>query len=503
MTATSLLALAPLRLEARAVSRGAPGLRVERTGPGPRRAAAAAARLAAGHRAGAPVAVTGIGGALVEGLVPGELIVADRVVDANGGLVAVIPSASLLASALRRGGLRARVGTVASADRVVRGRQARAALAAHGAMAVDMESAAILRQGWDGPVAVVRAVADTPERELISAGTVAGGIAALRALRAAAPHLATWAAAVRPRRVVLASPRSFCAGVDRAIETVERAIARYGAPVYVRRQIVHNSHVVAGLEAQGAVFVEELHDVPDGATVVLSAHGVAPAVRDEAARRGLAVIDATCPLVAKVHSEIRRFHQRGYQIVLVGHGGHDETEGSMGEAPGIQLVSTAEDAAAVDAADPDRVAYVTQTTLAPDETSSVIEALRDRYPALAGPHASDICYATQNRQDAVRAAAVDSDVVLVVGSPNSSNAARLVEVARRSGTPAHLVDDPAAVDLEWLSDAGTVAVTAGASTPEAVVSQVVEALRGLGPLEVAERTVHTENVSFSLPPEVR
>ena len=500
-TSGALLALVPLRVEARAVGRGASGLRVERTGAGPARAAAAAARMAS--LPGKAMVVAGVAGALVNDLHPGDLVVADRVVDDHGQLVTDLPSATLLASALRRAGLQARTGTIASTDSLVRGRPARDALAALGAAAVDMESAAILRHPWERPVAVVRAIADTPGRDLISLSTVSGGIAALRALRAAAPVLVAWAAATEPRRVLMAGPRSFCAGVSRAIETVERAIGRYGAPVYVRRQIVHNSHVVTELEGRGAVFVQELEEVPDGATVVFSAHGVAPSVRADAAARRITVVDATCPLVAKVHTEIRRFNERGYEVVLVGHAGHDEVEGSMGEAPAMHLVSTPEQVDALETVDGARVAYVTQTTLSPDETSSVVEALRRRYPTLIGPHAGDICYATHNRQDAVRAVAADTDLVLVVGSSNSSNAARLVEAARSAGAAAELVDDPEALDLAWLTGVGNIGLTAAASTPESVVARVVDALRGLGPVKVSERTVHTENVYFSLPPEVR
>lgn len=498
-----LLALAPLRLEARAVSGGAPDARVARTGAGPRRAGAAAGRLRA-ERANqaAAVVVTGVAGALEASLSPGDLVVADRVIDASGATIAVLPSAGLLAAALRRAGLPASVGTVVSSERLAR-RAERSALGALGAAVVDMESAALLREPWDRPTAVVRAVADTPARELISVGTFSGGLAALRALRAAAPVLSRWAAVTGPRSVVVAAPRSFCAGVDRAIETVRRAVERFGAPVYVRRQIVHNSHVVADLEGIGARFVHELDEVPDGATVVFSAHGVAPGVRAAAAARRLTVVDATCPLVAKVHHEIRRFDRQGYQVVLVGHAGHDEVEGSLGEASSIQLVSTPAEAAAVDAADPDRVAYVTQTTLAPDETSAVVDALRTRYPALAGPAASDICYATHNRQRAVRSIAADVDVVLVVGSANSSNATRLVEVARRAGVRAERIDDASDIDLAWLEGAGSVGLTAGASTPESLVVDAIAAIGGLGTVTVTERAVQTETITFSLPPEVR
>jgi 4-hydroxy-3-methylbut-2-enyl diphosphate reductase len=303
--------------------------------------------------------------------------------------------------------------------------------------------------------------------------------------------------------VVLAAPRSFCAGVDRAVEIVERALDRFGPPVYVRRQIVHNRHVVEDLERQGAVFVEELDDVPEGATVVFSAHGVAPAVRARADGRGLRVIDATCPLVAKVHAEARRFARQGYRLVLIGHAGHDETEGTLGEVPGIALVEDEDDVAGVDVDDPGRVAYLTQTTLALDEVSGVVASLRKRFPALVGQANDDICYATQNRQDAVRALARDCDAVLVAGSANSSNSNRLAEVAERAGCAARLVDDESDLDLVWLAGAGTVGITAGASTPNSVVDRLVAALAALGPVEVTERRVTEESLRFALPKELR
>jgi len=290
--------------------------------------------------------------------------------------------------------------------------------------------------------------------------------------------------AVGPMTVVLAGPRSFCAGVERAIETVERTIDRYGAPVYVRRQIVHNRHVVADLEQRGAVFVHELHEVPDGATVVFSAHGVAPSVRADATSRGLRVVDATCPLVAKVHHEVRRFHSRGYQVVLIGHAGHDEVEGTLGETAAITLIEDAVDITDLVVEDP-------------------IGALSERFPGVVGPHAADVCYATQNRQDAVRAIAASCDLLLVVGSSNSSNTARLVEVAARAGCRAELLEDESELQLEWLRGASTVGVTAGASTPPELVQRVVEALARLGPVQIEERPVRAETVHFPLPMEVR
>jgi 4-hydroxy-3-methylbut-2-en-1-yl diphosphate reductase len=308
---------------------------------------------------------------------------------------------------------------------------------------------------------------------------------------------------VTSRRILLAGPRSFCAGVDRAIEIVERSLERFGPPVYVRRQIVHNLHVVRHLEAKGAVFVDELDEIPDDAVVVFSAHGVAPAVRSEATRRGFTVIDATCPLVAKVHAEVRRFASQGYEVVLVGHPDHDETEGTLGEAPGIQVVEVPEDVDRVQTTDATKVAYITQTTLAVDEAADTVAALRRRYPDLVGPHADDICYATQNRQDAVRAIAPECDLILVIGSRNSSNSNRLVEVARRAGTRAELLDDETELQHSWLVGAATIGITAGASAPELLVDRLVATIRSLGPVTVEQRLATTETVRFTLPPEVR
>jgi len=315
------------------------------------------------------------------------------------------------------------------------------------------------------------------------------------------PDVAVVGAGVRGRRILLAAPRSFCAGVERAIDVVERALQRYGRPVYVRRQIVHNTHVVRDLESKGAIFVEELSDVPDGAVVVLAAHGVAPAVRDEADRRSLLTVDATCPLVAKVHREARRYADAGYAIVLVGHADHEEIVGTVGEAPDeIALVATVDDVLRLQLPADRPVAYLTQTTLATDETGQVVDALRTRFPSLEGPAADDICYATQNRQDAVRLLAAECDVILVVGSRNSSNSNRLVEVARRAGCAAHLVEDEGEIDPSWIDGAATIGLTAGASAPEAIVQGVVDAL---GADEVVERHLVVESVHFTLPPEVR
>jgi 4-hydroxy-3-methylbut-2-enyl diphosphate reductase len=366
-----------------------------------------------------------------------------------------------------------------------------------------MESAWLADAAAGRPFAVLRVVADAAGRHLADPRLALEGARALLSLRRAAPALAEWAAAISPRRVLLAGPRSFCAGVDRAIEIVELALEQRGAPVYVRKQIVHNEHVVAGLQERGAVFVDELDEVPPRSTVVFSAHGVSPAVRAEARERELDVIDATCPLVGKVHAEARRFAGEGRTIFLVGHAGHEEVEGTTGEAPeAITLVEDAAGALTVEPADPSRVSFLTQTTLAVDETKEIVDVLRERFPALTGPSSDDICYATANRQHAVRAVARESRVVLVAGSRTSSNSLRLVEVARREGARAYLVDDETDVDVEWLHGAGTVGITAGASAPEAIVDRLVTALRALGRVEVEERTTTTETLQFKLPREV-
>jgi 4-hydroxy-3-methylbut-2-enyl diphosphate reductase len=497
----TLLVYAPLRIEAQTVAPGLPRARVVRSGMGPLRAHRAAAGLWRDTGPDDPVAIAGFAGALREGLAPGDIVIADEV--RGGSRVVRCPSAAPLAAALRRLGLRVHVGPILTVESAVRRQEHRAELAETGAIAIDMESAAFLDLVGDRPRAVLRVIVDGPDRPLVHPRTITGGVVARRALRRAAPALQTWADACSPRKVLLAGPRSFCAGVERAIAIVEAALERYGEPVYVRKQIVHNIHVVRDLEQRGAIFVDEVDEVPDGATLVFSAHGVSPQVRAEAGARGLQVIDATCPLVSKVHAEARRFAARGETIALIGHRGHEEVEGTTGEAPeAVRLVESAEDVETLEVEDPERISYLMQTTLAVDESQHVVDALRRRFPALRGPSSDDICYATTNRQAAIRAVARESDAVLVVGSANSSNSRRLVEIAARECGEAHLVDDDGDIDLGWLAGRRTIGLTAGASAPPDLVERVITALAGLGPVEVAERPVVTESVEFSLPKEV-
>jgi 4-hydroxy-3-methylbut-2-en-1-yl diphosphate reductase len=495
-----LVLAVPLRFEARALRRGAPAAAVVHTGMGRRGARRAAGRV--GHVPGNVVAVTGFAGALSAELRPGDVVVATEVRGADDPVECA--AAELVASMLRRAGLRVHTGPIVSVPRVAFGEERRR-LAATGALAVDMESAWIARGCAGRPWAVVRTIVDTPDRDLHRPlATAAGALRAYRALARVGKVLTQWSDATGARRVLLANPRASCAGVERAIEVVERALERYGAPLYVRRQIVHNTHVVRDLERRGAVFVDEVEDVPEDARVVFSAHGVSPTVRESARQRRLDVIDATCPLVSKVHAEARRFSQAGYTIMLVGHAGHDEIEGTMGEAPAqVRLIEDIHEAQDVQADDPDRVACLTQTTLAVDETREIVDTLRERFPGLRGPRTDDICYATQNRQDAVRALAADCDAILVVGSSNSSNSMRLVEVAERAGCQARLVDGIGDVDPAWLRGVRTVGVTAGASAPERVVQDLVASLEALGPLETMESDGISENVRFGLPAELK
>ncbi|HZQ71493.1 MAG TPA: 4-hydroxy-3-methylbut-2-enyl diphosphate reductase [Burkholderiales bacterium] len=303
--------------------------------------------------------------------------------------------------------------------------------------------------------------------------------------------------------VLLAKPRGFCAGVERAIEIVERALAQFGAPIYVRHEIVHNKYVVENLRAKGAVFVEELDEVPVGSTVIFSAHGVSKVVQAEADRRGLKVFDATCPLVTKVHVEVAKMLREGHEIVMIGHKGHPEAEGTMGQAPaGMYLVETLEDVAALSVRSPDRLAYVTQTTLSVDDARVMVEALRARFPTIRGPKKDDICYATQNRQDAVKFMAPQCDVVIVVGSPNSSNSNRLREVAEHMGAQAYMVDSAADLRPEWIAGKKRIGVTAGASAPEVLVNELIARLKALGAQSVRPLEGIAEHVVFTLPREL-
>ncbi|MCK2047272.1 4-hydroxy-3-methylbut-2-enyl diphosphate reductase [Chromohalobacter moromii] len=309
-------------------------------------------------------------------------------------------------------------------------------------------------------------------------------------------------------QIKLANPRGFCAGVDRAIEIVNRALDVFGPPIYVRHEVVHNRFVVDSLRERGAVFVEELHEIPDDVIVIFSAHGVSRAVQQEAERRGLRIFDATCPLVTKVHMEVLRYAKRGQECVLIGHAGHPEVEGTMGRydtsfGGQIHLVEDEQDVASLEVNDPDRLAFVTQTTLSMDDTSRVIDALREKFPSIDGPRKDDICYATQNRQDAVRELASESGLVLVVGSPNSSNSNRLRELAERTGTPAYLIDTAEQIRPEWVGGVETIGITAGASAPEVLVQAVIDRLKSLGAEDPNELAGQAEDIVFSMPKELR
>lgn len=307
-----------------------------------------------------------------------------------------------------------------------------------------------------------------------------------------------------PEKVLLASPRGYCAGVDRAVQTVEHALDVCGPPVYVRKEIVHNKHVVETLRARGAIFVDSASEVPEGATVVFSAHGVSPAVHAEAAGRNLQTIDATCPLVTKVHVEAKKFAADGYTIILIGHAGHEEVEGTMGEAPdAMVLVETVDDVATLELEDPEKLAFISQTTLSVDETREIIAALREKFPQIVGPRTDDICYATTNRQAAVKELAAECDVVLVIGSKNSSNSNRLVDVTRDLGTDAWLIDNADQVQDEWLEGKRIVGITSGASAPDELVQNLVNVFRQRGTTDISELEVIQENMRFMLPKEIR
>lgn len=496
----SLLVVAALRTERLALAGAGPGMVVERCGMGPARVREWLPRLM--DLTPRAVVVAGLAGGLDPAVRAGDVVVATEVQDGAGAVA--LPAGGPLVAELRRLGLRVHHGAIVTTERLVIGREDRARLAGAGAIAVDMESAPIVRalavEGKPVPVAVVRVVVDTLDTPLARLATIPAGVQGLRTLRRIGPALRAWADLAVPRQVVLAAPRSFCAGVERAIDIVEAALRRNPHPVYVRRQIVHNAHVVADLERRGVIFVDELDEIPDGNTVVFSAHGVAPSVREDAARRDLNVIDATCPLVAKVHTEARRFVARGKQVLLVGHAGHDEVEGTLGQAPGrITLVRDAVEAESVPVPDGERVAFVLQTTLGLDDAAATVAALRRRFPLIDFSPSDDICYATTNRQRAVAAIVPECDVLLVVGSANSSNSRRLVEVAEGLGTPAHLIDDAAQVQPAWLSGVKSVGITAGASAPPNLVDDVLDTLRAFGPVTVKEHVVTTEDLTFALP----
>jgi 4-hydroxy-3-methylbut-2-enyl diphosphate reductase len=513
VTDRKLTICAPLGFEARALRRGirqagGDASQVLRTGYGPARARRAASGLAA--QPSRMLAVAGTAAGLDPDMRPGDVVVATEVV-ADGATEGVpCPAAPLLAGELRRAGLRVRTGKIVTVDHLVRAAD-RERLARDGAVAADMESALLAaavkgdaEAGGGRPFAVIRAISDVPGRPLVHPRTITGGLAALRSLRTVGQVLDRWAAAAGGREVLLAGPRSFCAGVERAIEIVERVLEQQGPPVYVRKQIVHNIRVVRDLEARGAIFVDELDEVPEGATVVFSAHGVSPAVRTQAKQRSLSTVDATCPLVSKVHAEARRFADDGYQVALIGHAGHEEVEGTLGEAPdSTVLVQTAADVAKLVPPQPGKLAFLMQTTLAIDEASGLADAITSRFPEVRAPRSDDICYATTNRQNSVRAVADEAGLVLVAGSANSSNSVRLVERAERAGTPAHLIDGADDIQLGWLAGVSTVGLTAGASAPPVVVEEIIDALRGLGPVRVSERVITTESIRFGLPKEVR
>ena len=448
---------------------------------------------------GEPVLVAGVAGALTEGIAPGDLVVASEV--RRGAEVLPSHASALVAGELRRAGFRVHHGPMVTTDHVVESADERRALAQRGAIAVDTESALIV--GDTGRGVVVRAIVDSTELPLLRPGTPLRGVKALASLRRAAPVIDAWAAAAGERELLLAGPRSFCAGVERAIEIVERGLERFGAPVYVRRQIVHNVHVVRDLERRGAIFVEEVDEVPEGSVVVLAAHGVAPEVRQRAAERSLQVVDATCPLVSKVHNEVRRFADRDSTVLLIGHPDHEEVVGTMGEAPdNVIVVADPAEAETVEVPDATKVAYAMQTTLAVEEAEQTATVLQRRFPALAGPRKDDICYATTNRQRAVREIARKSDLVIVLGSQNSSNSKRLAEVSEGEHTRAVLVDDAGDVELGWLAGVQRIGITAGASAPPALVDELVQNLSGLGPVTVTENGTLVEDVSFALPKEV-
>jgi len=528
-----LLVLAPLRVEASALRRSGGARRVVVTGMGPH---AAQAFRAPDGTADGPVAVAGFCGSLRDGVEPGSVVVASEVRGPTG--LVSLPSAAAVSHSLRRAGLTVHVGPIISTDHVVRGPE-RTELARDGALAVDMESFWLVSgvqarhgaadqgaaeatvaaggrpegvPGADGHrTAVVRIVSDSPGSGFRPAGLVASGLKGLKGLTRIGGCLEDWAAAVGPRTVLIAAPRSFCAGVCRAIDITEQALAESAPPLYVRREIVHNKHVVDSFRDRGVVFVRELSEVPPGRTVILAAHGVSPAVRADARVRGLRIIDATCPLVARLHKRARMLVDQGHLVVFIGKKGHDETEGVVGEAPDrIVVVEDQGDIDRLAGEDPHAlgphpptdapIATLTQTTLVPHEVEALVAGLRERFPHLTVPQttaqATDVCYASRNRQAAVRRVAPGCDWFLVIGSANSSNSKRLMEEAERMGTPAALVDDESDIDLARLAGVRTLGLTAGASAPEVLIERMLAFLGSLGPLEVRELRTGADEPNF-------
>lgn len=491
--AGSLLIMAAMHIEGWALARAGGGAEVAVTGMG-RKAADGAARRLDHLSSRRPVAISGFCGGLRPDIRPGEVVVATQIRGPDG--VLEIPDASTVAQTLRFAGLRVHVGPIISTDHIVHGKE-RSRLAGDGALAVDMESYWLLAgrharadEGENAPDSrscVVRVVLDASRGGAAWRHPLASGLRAYRSLVHVGVGLRVWAGALAPRTVLIAAPRSFCTGVNRAIETTEEALRHLEAPIYVLHEIVHNRHVVGSFRERGVVFVPEIDHVPEGETVVFSAHGVGQEERRIARDRGLSVIDATCPLVAKVHAKAKHYVDRGFDVVLIGKKGHDEVEGVVGEArDSIHVVEKMADIADLNLDGGRQIAVLSQTTLIPHEVEVLVGALKRQFPGLHVPPGMDICYASQNRQEAVRRLAPHCDLVMVLGSENSSNSKRLVEEVRRMGTSARLVDDEADVDPAWLQGVRTLGLTAGASAPEALVERMIAFVGTLGPVDARE-----------------
>jgi 4-hydroxy-3-methylbut-2-en-1-yl diphosphate reductase len=480
-----------MKIEARALRRAGGPSELRVTGMGPKAAARARAEI---EGLVGPLAVTGFCGAVRPDIKPGEVVVATEVHGPDG--VVALPSAQALAQAFHACGMTTHSGPILSLDHVVRGDE-RTRLAAAGYVAVDMESYWLLADLGGRPACVCRVVLDAPAHGVIRGGARGDWLRAYRTLKLIRPVLETWARSLGPRSVLIAAPRSFCGGVEAAIEITEEALEKFGAPIYVLHEIVHNKHVVNSFRDRGVVFVREIDDVPVGGTVVFSAHGVGQTEREKADSRNLRVVDATCPLVARVHSKAKRFAREGREVVLIGKRGHDEIEGVMGEAPdAMHLVEGLEDIDKLQLNGKSDIAVLTQTTLIPHQVESLVKALKGRFPELIVPSSPDICWASQNRQEAVRKVAPQCDLMLVLGSPNSSNSKRLVEEAKRMGTPAVLLDDETEIDPKWLAGVRTLGLTAGASAPESLIERTIAFLQTLGSVEVFEHVVRQETNSF-------